>query len=113
MTVAGDEVVCHQAGDAIVVSGVLHQAGIAAFRSQLLQAWRSGAVSRLELGNFDVDDAASVLAVVEVVRQLAAERPVTLRGAPQLIGHTLYRVGALGDDASITLEAMREDEPYG
>jgi hypothetical protein len=37
----------------------------------------------------------------------------TLVGSPQLLAHNLHRAGQLFDGCAITLEGMREDEPYG
>ncbi len=70
-------------------------------------------VLRVEMGEFDIADGVAAVAAVNVVRLLAREYRVVLVHAPQILGHNLYRVGALGDDSAITLEAMREDEAYG
>ena len=68
---------------------------------------------RIELAEFEIADGMAAVAAVNAVRRLAIGRRVVLVEAPQILGHNLYRVGALEGDTAITLEAMREDEAYG
>ena len=94
-------------------SGELTQDNCGHFESLVAaQALPAGAV-RVEMGEFDIVDGVAAVAAVNVVRRLARERRLVLVHAPQILGHNLYRVGALGDDSNIVLEAMREDEAYG
>jgi len=69
----------------------------------------AGAHPRLDLADLDVDDGVAVTFVVDAIRALRARAPVTVRAAPQMVAHTLYKVGDLrGGD--IVLVAPREDE---
>lgn len=64
----------------------------------------------LDLSDLDIADSAALIALVDAIRALAGSAHVRIRSAPQLLGHTLYRLGVL--DGAITLEDMREDEAY-
>ena len=70
--------------------------------------------SRLELGELDITDGVSATHMINIVRQIVNGcGSVTLSGSPQLLAHNLYRAGLLFDGCAISLEGMREDEPYG
>lgn len=64
----------------------------------------------LVLGDLDVDDGVSTAAWVDVVRHLRDRwGGVTLVEAPQMLAHTLYKVGDLRD-GRLELVRPREDE---
>ena len=68
----------------------------------------------LDLSDLEVSDGAGVLAAVNGVRVLRANATsLTLIGTPQLLAHTLYRVGALDAEPGLRLVGTREEEPYG
>lgn len=64
----------------------------------------------VELDELDVEDGVAVAHLVNAVRAIAASRVVTLRHCPQMLAHTLYKVGDL---QRIRLEAPRHDEAWG
>jgi hypothetical protein len=68
----------------------------------------------LQLGELEIMDGVAATHMVNIVR-LLVERcgSVTLKEAPQLLPHNLYRAGLFYEGCAITLEGMREDEPYG
>ena|SRR5688572_17415371 len=78
-------------------------------------------VASLEVGdaslveiNFECDDLTptAIAALVDVVDSwLAAGRSVRLIGAPQMLAHTLYKVGRLKNSALLAVE-VRRTEPY-
>ena len=69
------------------------------------------AVIDVELSETDVVDGRGVAVFTTLVRDSLREgRHITLRHAPQMVAHTLYKVGAL-DDARLTLIEPREEEP--
>jgi anti-anti-sigma regulatory factor len=68
----------------------------------------------LQLGELDIMDGVAATHMVNIVR-LMLQRcgKVLLSEAPQLLPHNLYRAGLFYEGCDITLEGMREDEPYG
>ena len=67
----------------------------------------------LDLYGLDIDDGIALVTVINSLRRLRDQTArIVLKGAPQMLGHNLYRVGMLDDDA-ITLIDMRLDEPSG
>lgn len=93
--------------------GALERDSVDALRASLTPWTGPGAVE-LDLTELEIADASGALAAVEAIRALAAvAQPVVIRGAPQLLGHNLYRAGLLETGSRIELIDMREDEPYG
>ena len=67
----------------------------------------------VELSETDVVDGKGVAVFTTLVRDsLRDGRRITLRNAPQMVAHTLYKVGLL-EDERLTLVDPREEEPYG
>jgi len=98
--------------DLLVVSGELTQSTVASFENELSRLPDLPPELVVDLSNFEIDDGVAAVAAVNAMRLLARGRHVILREAPQLLAHNLYRVAAL-EDGHITLQSMREDEPYG
>ena len=68
----------------------------------------------LNLCSFDVDDGVALATCINVLRELRGRvNKLVLRGAPQILGHNLYRVGMLDGSSAIELVEMRLDEPSG
>lgn len=68
---------------------------------------------RLDLHALDIDDGAAIAVAINVLRQLCARASkLILIGAPQMLGHNLYRLGLLGG-GGLELVDMRQDEPAG
>ena len=66
---------------------------------------------RLDLTHLDLPDGVSVAAGITALRVLLADHgALTLIGAPQMLAHTLYKIGSLGL-AGLRLEDVRADEP--
>jgi len=82
---------------------------------EALLQWLQSAppVECMELSELEIADGVAATQAVNAVRLLSA-RVVLLRivGAPQVLGHNLYRTGQLAQ-GNIELVAMREDEAYG
>jgi hypothetical protein len=67
----------------------------------------------LDLGELEIDDGPALAELVTHLRALAQEHgAVELHACPQLLAHTLYKVGALRS-GRIRLASVREEEPYG
>lgn len=103
-----------QQGQCLTLAGEL-----TARDSEKLEQWfrQFGTVATphcLQLGELEIMDGVAATHMVNIVR-LLVERcgGVTLKEAPQLLPHNLYRAGLFYEGCAITLEGMREDEPYG
>ena len=69
----------------------------------------------LDLGEleFDADDGVEVARWVDRIRaRVHSHGRVLVRRCPQMLAHTLYKVGLLRD-GRIELVDTREEEPYG
>lgn len=99
----------------ISLVGELNEQNAAAFaaKSKNLAVGRDTPVI-LNLHSFDIDDGVALAACVNVLRELRGRvDKLALRGAPQMLGHNLYRVGMLDGALAIELIEMRLDEPAG
>ncbi len=66
---------------------------------------------RLDLTHLELPDGVSVAAGITALRVLLADHgALTLIGAPQMLAHTLYKIGSL-HLAGLRLEDVRADEP--
>lgn len=96
----------------LVIAGELSQDTIASFEHELALLPVLPSQLSVDLSGFEIADGASAVAAVNAMRALAQCRQLTLHEAPQLLAHNLYRVAAL-EEGNISLQSMREDEPYG
>lgn len=68
----------------------------------------------LELMELDVSDGAAAAMAIDMVRNLLQRcDSLVLHHAPHTLAHTLYRIGMLEAGSRLTLQAPREEEPYG
>lgn len=94
----------------VAVSGEL-DAGNARLLLPLLES--QGAIIQLDLAELDIEDREATLAAVDAVRRLLADAgQLTIRHSPQILAHTLYRVGLL-ESPGLRLIEPRQEEPYG
>lgn len=77
----------------LFLSGDLERTDIAALESQLTQPLAE-AIS-LDCGELDIFDGAALACLARLLKDAARVRKFEIRGAPQLLAHTLYRVNAL------------------
>lgn len=67
----------------------------------------------LDLSELEVDDGVAVAELINLVRALAARVTLlTLHDAPQMLAHTLYKVGML-EEGHIRLSQPRQEEGSG
>jgi ABC-type transporter Mla MlaB component len=99
--------------DAIAVVGDLNESNASAFAAQARELpAEAGKPLTLNLRGLEIADAISVAICVNVLRELRARvGSLVLQGAPQMLGHNLYRVGMLEGPRAIELLDMRLDEP--
>ncbi|HKP85362.1 MAG TPA: STAS domain-containing protein [Blastocatellia bacterium] len=101
-------------GGGIVIEGELTESNAEEFERQI-KALTSEARREItiDLYGLDIDDGVALATAINSLRLLRARAArIVLEGAPQMLGHNLYRVGLLGDDR-IELIDMRKDEPGG
>ncbi len=66
----------------------------------------------VELEDSDTGDGRGIAELAGLVQRARhAGKHVTLRNAPQMLAHTLYKVGALRGEHGVTLIDPREEEP--
>ena len=99
----------HQHEQRLYVEGDITDPDAAAFRDALIAHGRGH--SWLDLLDLDLLDGVSVAETVNAIRRLLAEQgSLTLAHAPQMLAHTLYKVGML-QDGRLQLVAPRVESP--
>ena len=101
--------------NSILVEGDLREQNASDFESRLrtLVVDAGGSVI-LDLSGLDIEDGVALTTCINSLRELRARSiGLVLRGAPQMLGHNLYRTGLLGGSGAIELIDMRLDEPGG
>ncbi len=103
------------AGESASLEGELSEANAADFESRLLSLDLDGdSTFTLDLSGMDICDGVAAATAVSCLRRLRGRaRRLVLFGAPQVLGHNLYRVGLLEGAGAIELVDMRLDEPAG
>lgn len=93
----------------IMTEGELNSENAIEFESFLRTVEAHSKTITLDLLALDIEDGVALATTVNALRELRARAArVIIRGAPQLLGHNLYRLGLL---ESLELVDMREDEP--
>lgn len=92
------------------VEGLLDRDIAALLIEQLSTVSGSDELTRIDLSEADLEDAIVVSSLIDALRT-TAERLGKLEvfGAPQVLAHGLYRVGALGPNAKLRLIEPREE----
>ena len=107
----------NQRRDRWIVEGELTSANVAQFDRELNGLEPEASTIELDLSALDITegaDGAALTVLVGSLRRLSTRLSrLVLIGAPQILGHNLYRIGALMDGGAIELVDMRLDEPYG
>jgi anti-anti-sigma regulatory factor len=100
--------------EAVIIEGELTEANAGEFERRMNElAQETRREITLDLYGLDIDDGIALVTVINSLRRLRAhDARITLKGAPQMLCHNLYRVGLL-DDGAIELIDMRLDEPSG
>jgi hypothetical protein len=71
-------------------------------------------VVMLDFSALDIEDGVSLAVAINSLRLICSRSSkLLIRGAPQMLGHNLYRTGMLGACGQIELVEMRLDEPAG
>jgi anti-anti-sigma regulatory factor len=105
------EVIEQIAGAVIIIEGELTEANAEEFERRMNEiVQKPQREITLDLYGLDLDDGIALATFINWLRARVAR--ITLKGAPQMLGHNLYRVGLLDND-SIVLIDMRLDEPSG
>lgn len=108
-------VVEREGDEIVIVEGDLNADNAAQFERRLraLNAESNRAV-KLDLSGLDIDDGVALATALNSLRELRGRSArIILVGAPQMLGHNLYRVGLLDGAGAVELIDMRLDEPTG
>src|SRR5687768_15222082 len=82
-----------QRGETLWIVGDLERADAAVLETALPPLL--AVVTELDCSGLDIEDGAALAVLARVLKDAAASRSITVRSAPQLLAHTLYRVNAL------------------
>lgn len=101
--------------EGIAISGDLNELNASTFAAEARKlAIGPDRPLTLNLSGLDIDDGIAVATCMNVLRVLRSRvGRLIIRGAPQMLGHNLYRVGMLEGPDRIELLDMRSDEPSG
>ena len=98
------------AGQWVYAEGDLDAAAAVAFRTELETVLRAQPPPRrLDLRDLELLDGVAVAEVVNAIRAVVGEDGLEIEGAPQMLAHTLYKVGDLRD-GRLQLRNPRQDE---
>ena len=107
----GTRIRLSQDARAVIIEGELTEANAEEFErrmNELIQ--KPQREITLDLYGLDIEDGVALATFINWLR--ACDARLILKGAPQMLGHNLYRVGLL-DSCAIALIDMRLDEPSG
>ena len=109
------EVCLSESDDEIVVTGDLNEKNASSFAAETRDLTVDGKEPLiLNLRGLDIDDGTALAILLNVLRELRARAgKLIVCGAPQMLGHNLYRVGMLEGPDAVELLDMRFDEPAG
>ena len=99
----------------IIVEGILARTTAGSLDGLLANLWgKTPGPAALDLMDLEIEDAEGIVALLDLIRaRRGGGFALTLIGAPQLLGHNLYRMGLLDCPNPIRLVDMRQDEPAG
>lgn len=98
----------------LTFTGDLDRALVAEIAEQIDRVPAEAGPLTIELGDTEMNDGAACARLATAIRQ-AAQRvgDVVVVEAPQVLAHTLYRVGALGDGRSGAVQLVEPREELG
>ena len=100
---------------ATLVVGDLREQNASEFEFRLGELMvEPGASVILDVHGLYIEDGVALATCINALRELRTRvSGLVLRGAPQMLGHNLYRIGMLEGPAAVDLVDMRLDEPSG
>ncbi len=98
----------------IIVEGILARTTAASLEGLLTTLLnKTPGPADLDLTDLDIEDTEGMLALMDLLRaRQQAGVTLTLIGAPQALGHNLYRARLLEGPHAVRLVDMRQDEPF-
>jgi anti-anti-sigma factor len=108
-------VIASHGDEPVIIEGDLNHHNAADFerRVRALSADSSSTII-LDLSGLDIDDGVALATAINSLRELRnRSAKIILTGAPQMLGHNLYRLGLLDEGGAVKLVDMRLDEPAG
>ncbi|MGA9768525.1 MAG: STAS domain-containing protein [Blastocatellia bacterium] len=99
------------AGAVMMIEGELTEANAEEFARRMNELVQKPQCEiTLDLYGLDIEDGVALATFINWLRARVAR--IVLKGAPQMLGHNLYRVGLLDSDHIVLID-MRLDEPSG
>ncbi len=98
----------------IIVEGILARTTAASLEGLVTHLLhRTPGPAHLDLTDLDIEDTEGMLALVDLIRaRQQAGVALTLIGAPQALGHNLYRARLVEGPNPVRLVDIRQDEPF-
>jgi anti-anti-sigma regulatory factor len=98
----------------IKIEGEVSRSNVGEFERRLRSVQVGRGEVTLDLSGLDIEDSFAAAAAINCLRDLCKRAGgLVLVGAPQMLGHNLYRAGLLSGPCAIKLVDMRQDEPAG
>jgi anti-anti-sigma regulatory factor len=101
--------------NSILVEGDLKEENASDFESRVRTLIvEPGTSVILDFRGLDIEDGVALATCINSLRELRARASgLVLRGAPQMLGHNLYRIGMLEGPGAVEMVDMRLDESSG
>lgn len=98
----------------IIVEGILARTTAGSLEGLVIHLLsRTPGPAHLDLTELDIEDTEGMLALVDLIRaRQQAGVALTLIGAPQALGHNLYRARLVEGPNPVRLVDIRQDEPF-
>ena len=96
------------AGDVLSVDGEISESCVSAFCMDLIRNIKEGPAV-IDMIDLEIVDGLSMAKIVTVLR---TGLPLTLKSAPQMLAHTIYKTGMMRPEAFVLI-TPREDEGQG
>jgi anti-anti-sigma regulatory factor len=112
---SGKEISFHKSGSWSYFEGDLSEDTAPGFERLMIEInSEPGSRVMLDFSGLDIEDGVALAVAINSLRLICSRSSkLLIRGAPQMLGHNLYRTGMLVDCGQIEMVEMRLDEPAG
>ncbi len=109
------EIVWQDETSTLFIEGIFTKNDVTIFEQQ----WKSLVFSHeaflvVDFADLEIEDGIAMACMIDFLKHLHGKtNELILKHTPQLLAHTLYRIGLLVKHSKITLFETRYEEPYG